>query len=1160
MISKITKLLKYYAYSEDIPLDTRFINVLCLIGVAGIFFAMIARIIMGAGPIVIVIFAVLQLMILLTMYAANRLRSFRNSNIISIILLCFILCPLAFFFLGGTLSVIESYFALSMVIIFLLSHGPVRVALTLAQILIVFVCHFVNYRYPDFIYRLGGGSEYLVQILYLDRFLGYLVIGLSVGSIISLQSRFFKSEKEKGELAGHDLKVALQTINAVLDSNPHLNVLFDSGFRVVDCNPAAMDYLGFANKEEFRSSFAKRIGEVIPKFQSSGKPSVPLSDRLKTAANEGSVRFETELHFPNEIRVMDAEFKRIPYEDSYGIVGYLVDITAVRRTERELVRRDRLLAAVNSAASVITSDAAFDEILYNSLGLLARGAELDRIHVWHSVEVNGQKTYVMVQQWSNETGNEKMRVDMGLGMPYSGALAAWEEKFSRDEYVNGPLHALSGEEQAVLTPFGVVSILIIPVYLQNKFWGFFSFDDCHSERVFGENELNILQSGCLLIAGAILRNEMTNSITDNAARMKSIISNYSGVIWSVNKDGTITNFDGRYLEKIGVTPDFIEGKNIEQVKGKNRHFDLLQNVLDTLTDGKDREWVGDIDGGQFHHRVTALVGADSEIFGVMGNTDDITETLRLQNDLKNAVEEAQAASRAKSEFLSNMSHEIRTPMNAIIGMTSIGKNSGDVDRKDYAFGKIEDASTHLLGIINDILDMSKIEAGKFELSFEEFNFEKMLRKVSDVMVFRMDEKQQKFMVRIDRNIPRMLISDDQRIAQVITNLLSNAVKFTPESGLIKLNVVFVQEENDIVTLRIEVKDSGIGISPEQQARLFKSFQQAESSTTRKYGGTGLGLAISKRIVEMLGGDIWIESELGKGASFIFTMKAERSKIEHVQAAPGVGLANIRVLVVDDMVEVLDYFADIAVRQGFHCDIANSGEDALNLVEKNGSYDIYFIDWKMPNMDGMELARRLKASGSEKSVITMISSAEWGNIEGEAKAAGIERFLSKPLFPSAINDFISEYLGLDNLKKTHDSVIGASDLYEDKHLLLVEDVEINREIVLALLEPTKLNIDCAENGRIALEKYRKSPEAYDMIFMDVQMPEMDGYEATRLIREFEQEKAIIAQKPARRIPIIAMTANVFREDVEKCLAAGMNEHVGKPLSLGEVIEKLRKYLA
>ncbi|MCL2231143.1 MAG: ATP-binding protein [Treponema sp.] len=393
-----------------------------------------------------------------------------------------------------------------------------------------------------------------------------------------------------------------------------------------------------------------------------------------------------------------------------------------------------------------------------------------------------------------------------------------------------------------------------------------------------------------------------------------------------------------------------------------------------------------------------------------------------------AKEKANAENKQKSAFLANMSHEIRTPMNAIIGMTYIGKTADDIPRKDYCLDKIENASQHLLGVINDILDMSKIEANMFELSYEEFNFEKMLQRVISIIGFRTDEKKQTISVNIDESIPVVLIGDDQRLAQVITNLLSNAVKFTPEGGSIELDARLRSEEDDVCKIRVTVRDSGIGITEEQQRKLFRSFQQADSKTSRMFGGTGLGLAISKNIVEMMGGKIRIQSEPGKGSSFSFTFKAKRGEAE--------------------------------------------------------------------------------------------------NAEGTR----------------AEDETYNDYTGI----------------FEGYKILLAEDVEINREIIDTLIEPTLLKMDCAENGTEAVALYEKSPDKYDLILMDVQMPGMDGYQATTKIREMESRRPGF-EGSRSQVPIIAMTANVFREDIEKCLAVGMNGHIGKPIDVQEFFNMMQKYL-
>ncbi len=530
---------------------------------------------------------------------------------------------------------------------------------------------------------------------------------------------------------------------------------------------------------------------------------------------------------------------------------------------------------------------------------------------------------------------------------------------------------------------------------------------------------------------------------------------------------------------------------------------------------------------------------------------------RAEEDILRAKEMAEQANKAKSEFLSRMSHEMRTPMNAIIGMTNIAKNTNDLPKKQHCLERIDNASKHLLGVINDILDMSKIEANKFDLYIQEFDFEKMLIDVTNVINFRTEEKRQNLIVNLNRDVPLSLVGDELRLTQVLTNLLTNAVKFTPEGGTVVLSVEKIAESDGIITLKMEVVDNGIGISPEQQSRLFTSFEQADGGISRKFGGTGLGLAISKRIIELMGGKIWIESELGKGSKFIFTVNVGRgeAKLQH-KLYTGINKDEVRILVVDDSPETRDYFLHVMDALGLPCDVASDGYEALNLLNNCGDkpYNIFFVDWQMPNMNGIELTRKIKEFINDKAVIIMVSVAEWDDLEPEATAAGVNRFIPKPLFPSAIIDSINQCLGQTRhieAAAQKQSFQGKFD-FKNHSLLLAEDVDVNREIMENILEDTGADIDFAENGLEAVNMFKENPGKYSLILMDIQMPEMNGYEAAREIRSLDYAEA-------KNIPIIAMTANVFREDIENCLAAGMNDHVGKPIDTNDLFSKLSLHL-
>ncbi len=534
---------------------------------------------------------------------------------------------------------------------------------------------------------------------------------------------------------------------------------------------------------------------------------------------------------------------------------------------------------------------------------------------------------------------------------------------------------------------------------------------------------------------------------------------------------------------------------------------------------------------------------------------DVTALQNTMHDLSVSRDIAEDASRAKSEFLSRMSHEIRTPMNAIIGMTKIGRTTADAEKMQYCMSKIDDASRHLLSLINDILDMSKIEANKLELLSEPFDLERMLERICNVVCVKAEEKKLNLFVRIDEDVPHDVVGDELRLSQVITNLLSNAIKFTPDYGSIHLNVS-KREEGDAFVLHVEIQDTGIGISPEQISRLFTSFEQAEGNIARRFGGTGLGLAISRRIVEMMGGEIGVSSEVGRGSCFRFTVRLTRAHKSSATRLDKTLYARLRVLVVDDDPAVLDFFQRALRDLGSAFELCASGEEAVErtqaAVRAGHPFDIAFVDYLMEGMNGIDTVRAIKRVAGDCVKVIMISISNWNTIELEAAEVGVARFILKPLFQSAIVNAINELvLNKEMLAAATPPEAFVQNGLAGKRMLLAEDIEINREITITLLSDTGIQIDCAENGEEALRMFREDQSRYDLILMDVQMPLMDGLEATRRIRGLGTAAAL-------SVPIIALTANAFKEDVETCRAAGMMDHIGKPIDADALLEKVARY--
>lgn len=541
---------------------------------------------------------------------------------------------------------------------------------------------------------------------------------------------------------------------------------------------------------------------------------------------------------------------------------------------------------------------------------------------------------------------------------------------------------------------------------------------------------------------------------------------------------------------------------------------------------------------------------------------DITEQRELQKkleeqsrELKETLEYAERANKAKSDFLARMSHDIRTPMNAIVGMTAIAETH--IDEKDRVLDclkKITGASKLLLSLINEVLDMSKIESGRLKLSDDEFNLGELLQELIVMMQPEIKKRGHRLDVHVTNMLHENVVGDSQRIKQVLMNILSNAVKYTPDNGRIVIEVNETPAGEGAATYRLIFEDNGRGMKPEFLEKLFLPFERADDLEIRNIQGTGLGMAISHNILQMMGGDIQVESEYGKGTRFTVHMPL---KFQNQDKADVVELTDLSVLVVDDDTIACQGTCDCLEQIGISSDWVSSGPAAIDVIvrryEVNKEYFAVIMDLKMPGMDGIETTRRIREAVGKEIPIIILSAYDLEEYEREARKAGASGFISKPLFKSKLIQMLKKFAhNKSGEEETPPTKFSNAD-YSGKRVLLVEDNELNREIAVEIVGSTGVEIETAIDGQDAVDKVMASEEKYyDLILMDVQMPVMDGYEATRRIRT-------LGRADTAEVPIIAMTANAFLEDVKQAMEAGMNYHLAKPINIRELMDILDKYL-
>ena len=586
-----------------------------------------------------------------------------------------------------------------------------------------------------------------------------------------------------------------------------------------------------------------------------------------------------------------------------------------------------------------------------------------------------------------------------------------------------------------------------------------------------------------------------------------------------------------------------------------------KNLLEGLLSGEQREW-----DKEYEHQETKerrwfhIIAIGSEVEGrakYILVLSDRTADRQVNQALSNAVAAAETANRAKSTFLSNMSHDIRTPMNAIIGFTTLAiSNINDTERvKDY-LGKTLASSNHLLSLINDVLDMSRIESGKIHLEEVEVNLSDVLHDLKTIVSGQIYAKQLELYMDVMDVTDEDVYCDKTRLNQILLNLLSNAIKFTPAGGTVSVRVrQLAGKVRGCGQYEFRIKDNGIGMSQEFAQKIFEPFERERTSTVSRIQGTGLGMAITKNIVDMMGGTIEVQTAQGKGTEFTVCVPM-RAQTEQRPVEKITELEGLKALVVDDDFNTCDSVTKMLVKVGMRAEWTLSGKEAVlrarQALEMSDVYHAYIIDWRLPDMNGIEVTRRIRSLHDDTPII-ILTAYDWSDIEVEAKAAGVTAFCAKPMFMSDLRETLMSALGQKPVDAVQRLLPEKNADFKGKHILLVEDNELNREIAQEILREYGFLVDSAENGAVAVEKVSTAaPGSYDLVLMDVQMPIMDGYTATRKIRALDD--------PARaKLPILAMTANAFDEDRRNALESGMNGFLSKPIVIDDLVQELRKIL-
>ena len=960
--------------------------------------------------------------------------------------------------------------------------------------------------------------------------------------------------------------LAEQRGRSIFDSFPGMIVLLDKDKHFLACNAA---YYDFTERSQDKVAGKTLVDVVTPDTLEA--INVPLDRCIAGAA---AVTDTLQFDWKGQPTWLHATLQPV-FDDEGALRAVLImlnDVSERYKMEQTLLRRDVLLQSTSMAAQQLLSDNAnFDETVSGVLEMLGHATGVDRVYVWSihpspHPEINPELHTTQLYEWS-EGADPQQDSDICTNRPVSEAIPTWIDTFLSGKCVNNLVRNMPQLEQEQLAPQGIVSIMTAPILFHGELWGFIGFDDCHSEYIWTESEENILRAAGTLIGTAIHNQRINEALRQAQERFRMVEEATGEVIWSVGPDSRFEYISEKVVPVLGYTPEELVGQDIRMLLLEPEEPAFRPTPENSIMrDAELRARCKDGSVKWVRSSCKFLFDKDGRMRHGFGTSMDTTEVRQAHEELRAAKEalekaneqlataarvatqlanEAHKANLAKGEFLANMSHEIRTPMNAIMGMAHLLLRTELRPRQRDFMEKINFASQSLLRIINDILDFSKVEAGKMDLEERPFHVEDIVRGVNDLVAHRVEEKNLSLAVRVAPEARGEYMGDSLRLAQVLTNLCTNAVKFTAEGG-VTIDVVLDGEEDGKSVLHFSVSDTGIGLTPEQTAKLFTPFTQADTSTTRRYGGTGLGLALCKKITALMGGDIWCESTPGAGSAFHFTCRFPKADLETRRGGGPESFNDMRVLAAFPKGRGLDKIGELLSAMG--CKNVERAADIMSIKNRLDAAeppDVLIVndDFKDAGLLRDVLA---KDPGYLDNIPVILVSAPDGMAFESA------RVLHRPLAQSSLYNCLVEIFGRDlglaardKVRQREEELLGK---YKGSRILLVEDNEINQMVAEEMLVLAGMNVTIAGNGVEALDLLHE--REFDLVLMDIQMPEMDGLTATSKLR---------AEHRFAALPVIAMTAHAMADDRQKSLDAGMNAHITKPIDNGELLNTLAKWL-